>query len=66
MDLSYKVGTDFDCGKPMCCMNSTAMADDPAKAAGYWGSYACDLPYWTFEDMLKHIKEAHGEVSMFF
>lgn len=47
-------------------MNSTAMADDPAKAAGYWGSYACDLPYWTFEDMLKHIKEAHGEVSMFF
>ena len=63
MDLSYKPGTDAKCGKPLCCTNTTAMTDDPNKVAGYWGNYNCDLPYWTFEDMLWHIKEAHGEVS---
>ena len=64
MDLSYKPGTDSKCGKPLCCTNTTAMTDDPNKVAGYWGNYNCDLPYWTFEDMLWHIKEAHGEVSL--
>ena len=64
MDLSYKPGTDSKCSKPLCCTNTTAMTDDPDKVAGFWGNYNCDLPYWTFEDMLWHIKEAHGEVSI--
>lgn len=63
LDLSYKIGASADCGMPMCCMNTTVMTDDPNKAAGPWGSYTCDLPYWTFEDMLMHIKETHGEVE---
>ena len=62
MDLSYKAGTDAKCGKPMCCMNTTSMTDDPDKAAGVWGSYTCDLPYWTFQNMLEHIKEIHEKV----
>ena len=63
LDLSYKVGTTTDCGMPMCCMNFTEMANDPNKAAGYWGSYYCDTPVWMFEDMLSQIKEQFGEVS---
>ena len=67
MDLSYQIGTDVDCGMPMCCMNTTKMATDPAKAAGDWGAYKCDLTRWTADDMLKHIAEAHSdEVSPFF
>ena len=58
-----KAGTDAKCGKPMCCMNTTSMTDDPDKAAGVWGSYTCDLPYWTFQNMLEHIKEMHGKVQ---
>ena len=61
LDLSYKVGATPVCDLPMCCSNHTAMTDDPDKAAGFWGSYNCDLPYWTFEDMLIHIREAHGD-----
>jgi hypothetical protein len=30
---------------------------------GYWGSYKCDVPVWTFEDMLIHIRETHLDVS---
>ena len=48
----------------MCCMNTTAMSDDAETAAGPWGSYTCDLPYWTFEDMLLQIRENHGDVSL--
>merc|ERR1719394_147019 len=46
---------------PMCCMNTTKMATDPAKAAGDWGAYKCDLTRWTADDMLKHIAEAHSD-----
>ena len=48
----------------MCCMNFTEMANDTSKAAGYWGSYYCDTPVWTFEDMLKHIQEEFSSVSI--
>ena len=47
-------------------MNTTAMTDDSDKAAGVWGSFTCDLPFWTFEDMLMQIKETHGDVRHFF
>ena len=57
LDLSYKIGTNTDCGLPLCCMNFTEMADDPDKSAGYWGAYYCDLPVWTFENMLSQILE---------
>lgn len=64
LDLSYKIGTVADCGMPMCCMNTTVMSDDPNDAAGPWGSMKCDLPYWTFEDMLMRIKETHADVQI--
>lgn len=47
----------------MCCSNDTEMAPSDDLAAGYWGSYSCDVPTWTFEDMLNHIKEQHLDVS---
>ena len=47
----------------MCCMNSTEMADDASKAAGYWGAYYCDSPVWMFENMLSQIQEQFGDVS---
>ena len=46
-------------------MNTTEMADDQNNAAGFWGSFTCDLPQWTFEEMLWHIQETHGDVCNF-
>ena len=57
-------GTKTDCDLPLCCTNLTDVADDPDKAAGYWGSYSCDTPVWTFEDMLSQIKEKYSNVSL--
>ena len=65
MDLSYKPGTIANCNNPLCCMNTTEMADDQNNAAGFWGSFTCDLPQWTFEEMLWHIQETHGDVCNF-
>jgi sphingomyelin phosphodiesterase len=63
LDLGYKVGSSSDCGKPLCCTNDTEMAETAETAAGYWGSYSCDVPVWTFEDMLVQIREKHLDVS---
>lgn len=59
LDLSYTVGTNTECGQPLCCTNNTEVAPSDDLAAGYWGSYSCDVPTWTFEDMLMHIREKH-------
>ena len=66
LDVSYQIGADSDCGLPLCCMNTTPMARDPAKAAGDWGSYTCDLTVWTAEDMLLHIVEEHSDEVIYF
>ena len=63
LDLGYKVGSNSDCSKPLCCTNDTEMAETAETAAGYWGSYSCDVPVWTFEDMLVQIREKHLDVS---
>ena len=59
LDLTYTVGNNADCGLPMCCGNTSGVAPNPESAAGYWGSYLCDMPHWTFKNMLEHIREAH-------
>jgi len=61
LDLSYQIGSDTDCGLPLCCINGTKMAEDPKRSAGDWGAYKCDLTRWTAEDMIRHIKEEHGQ-----
>ena len=56
----------LDCGKPLCCSKETEMAPSVELEAGYWGSFPCDTPVWTFQDMLLNIKENHYDVSHFF
>jgi sphingomyelin phosphodiesterase len=34
LDLSYTVGTNTDCGKPLCCTNNTEVAPSDDLAAG--------------------------------
>jgi len=59
LDLTYTIGNNADCGLPMCCGNTSGVAPTPESAAGYWGSYLCDLPTWTFRHMLEHIRDTH-------
>ena len=60
LDLAYTMGTlGDDCGEIMCCHSNTPMANTTDSEAGYWGDDVCDLPLWTFTDMLEQIKETH-------
>ena len=63
MDLSYLPGSPVDCGLPCCCLAETGLAEDGEDAAGFWGDYSCDLPSYTFEDMVKHLAEAHTDLD---
>ena len=48
IDLTYTVGSETDCGLPMCCGNTSAQAASASTAAGQWGDYNCDIPAWTY------------------
>jgi len=61
LDLSYTIGSNAACDLPNCCMNITGDADSPENAAQYWGDYRCDLPSWTFRNILEHIRDTHGD-----
>ena len=53
--LNYLVGSPTDCGLPQCCHNETGMAEPGQEAAGYWGSYKCDIPLRLYEVLPNHI-----------
>uniref|UniRef100_A0A914VR59 Sphingomyelin phosphodiesterase n=1 Tax=Plectus sambesii TaxID=2011161 RepID=A0A914VR59_9BILA len=60
-DMLYQPGAEGDCAKPVCCreMNddgTDGISEQVKKPAPFWGSLgACDAPYWTVENMLRHI-----------
>ncbi|EYC07434.1 hypothetical protein Y032_0070g431 [Ancylostoma ceylanicum] len=57
VDFDYKPGSEADCDLPVCCREEI---QSPKKAAGYWGAVGkCDIPYWTFKNMLEHINATH-------
>ncbi|XP_062511163.1 sphingomyelin phosphodiesterase-like [Corticium candelabrum] len=53
-DEVYTPGLDTDCGEPLCCRPPNKYVG-PTKGAGKWGSYACDVPRNTIENLLQHI-----------
>jgi len=63
LDLSYLPGSPVDCGLPCCCLSSTGLAEAGQDSAGYWGDYSCDLPGNTFQDMVRHVAEAHTDLD---
>ncbi|KAK6737109.1 hypothetical protein RB195_019668 [Necator americanus] len=57
VDFDYKPGSEADCSLPVCCREEIQA---PNRAAGYWGTVGkCDIPYWTFKNMLEHINATH-------
>lgn len=57
-DDGYIVGSEADCGEPLCCRNNTntkpsnTTIKDPA---GKWGNYKCDAPMILIQTMLKEM-----------
>lgn len=57
IDMEYKVGAAKECDGVFCCRAESGMPTDPAKQAGPWGEYNCDLPVQTLQNMLEHIRD---------
>lgn len=57
LDEVYTPGLDTDCGEPLCCRppNKFVGLD---KGAGKWGSYPCDIPLTTVENLFQHISSS--------
>jgi len=52
LDTKYTPDSEADCGLPVCCRDAKGVVKLPA---GFYGSYNCDLPQNTLEDMLAFI-----------
>ena len=57
MDVNYTIGTNADCGLPLCCRDG--VPDTEANAAGPYGHYKCALPLPTLNEILTHAKATH-------
>lgn len=57
LDFDYTPGSANHCDKVLCCRSDSGTPSDPKDAAGFWGDYNCDLPLWTFQEVLKQIRE---------
>ncbi|KYQ91360.1 sphingomyelinase [Tieghemostelium lacteum] len=55
-DHDYVVGSDPDCGRPLCCRNGTG-------DAGVWGNYQCDLPFNTVEAIFQHLSTLEDQLD---
>ena len=56
VDYEYTVGSDSKCGGFLCCRASNGFPTDPSRQAGPFGSYQCDLPASSLDNMLDFVK----------
>lgn len=56
-DSLYTPELDTDCGEPLCCRPPNKYVG-PDKGAGKWGSYPCDTPWITLENLLQYINSS--------
>ncbi|KAB0799305.1 hypothetical protein PPYR_07185 [Photinus pyralis] len=57
-DPGYEVGSNAKCDEILCCQKGTK-ANRSSDQAGYWGSYPCDSPWHTVENVLTEAIERH-------
>jgi len=61
MDFDYTPGKSSNCEKILCCRSDSGDPSNADETAGFWGDYNCDLPPWTFQEVLKEINAQNPE-----
>ncbi|XP_071959555.1 sphingomyelin phosphodiesterase-like [Antedon mediterranea] len=55
-DRRYKVGSNAECGEPLCCRDNDGPPAKGVAGAGAWGDYRyCDSPKWLIINLLEHL-----------
>jgi len=63
LDPLYLVGSEADCGEPLCCRE----VDSHVKSkSGYWGTYPCDLPKVTLSNALSEISKNADKIDLWY
>ncbi|CAG0921987.1 unnamed protein product [Notodromas monacha] len=63
LDLLYEVGSEANCGKPLCCQSTSGPGLDVL--AGIFGAYEpCDTPQNAIDDAFQHILATHPDLDM--
>lgn len=57
LSYDYAPGMSNNCDKVLCCRSNSGLPSNEKEAAGKWGDYNCDIPVWTFQEVLKEIRE---------
>ena len=57
------IGSATKCKYPVCCLSDLDKGNGDS-GAGYWGDYTCDLPPWTLDTTLAHIKRTHTDITL--
>ena len=57
IDFKYAPGADSECGGFLCCRAENGFPADPARQAGNWGAYQCDLPPAALKNMLEYVRD---------
>ncbi|XP_063704801.1 sphingomyelin phosphodiesterase-like [Culicoides brevitarsis] len=65
-DPRYVVGNNAKCDDPTCCRQSHGKPQNAADGAGRWGSYDCDVPWESVEDLVQHIKTEHSDAEIIY
>ncbi|KAJ5610285.1 hypothetical protein N7510_007004 [Penicillium lagena] len=67
VDLSYEIGSNYDCSKPICC-RAYIKEDAPGNTSnpcGPWGNLMCDPPHRLQESMMAAIAELNPAFSIY-
>lgn len=55
-DELYQVGSNAECGEPVCCGPDQGTPADGVEGAGTWGDYrTCDMPWYIVENLMKQV-----------
>lgn len=65
LDPRYFVGSNSECGDPLCCRQENGIVND-SRAAGNWGAYPCDLPLVTVRNALEEIVENEQDINLWY
>lgn len=59
LDFKYQPGSEANCSDVLCCHAKPRSNESMVnQKSGYWGSIAaCDIPYWTVDNMLQNIRK---------
>jgi sphingomyelin phosphodiesterase len=63
LDLDYEVGSEADCGLPVCCKRSQKDSDVIRQPASKYGSMGCDCPIRALHELMELVTSMQDDID---